>query len=76
MVILDAGTDREDKVILVSENDLFFTLGSATFSARNENLGPLPNTNIHQFSGKYGLRKHFWPLESRFHMRKSEKKGP
>ena len=43
MVILDAITESEDKVILVSENDLFLTLGSATFSARNENLRPLLN---------------------------------
>ena len=27
-------------------------------------------------SGKYGLRNHFWPLESVFLMRKSDKKGP
>ena len=27
-------------------------------------------------SGKYGLRNHFWPLESHFLMRISEKKGP
>ena len=59
MVILDAGTEKEDKVILVSENDLFLTLGSATFSARNENLRPHLNTNIPLNSGKYGLRNHF-----------------
>ena len=57
----------------VSENDLLLTLGSATSSARNENLRPLLITNIPQFSGKYGLRNHFWPLESRFLRRKSEK---
>ena len=33
-------------------------------------------TNIPLISGNYGLRDHFWPLESRFLMRKSEKKGP
>ena len=26
--------------------------------------------------GNFGIRNHFWPLESRFFMRKSEKKGP
>ena len=59
----------------VSENDLFFTLGSGTSSAQNENLWPLLNTNIPLISGKYGLRNHFWPLEveSRFLMRKIEK---
>ena len=41
-----------------------------------ENLRPLLNTNIPLISGKYGLRNHFWPLESHFLMRKSEKKGP
>ena len=40
---------------LVSENDLFLTLGSGTTSARNENLRPLLNTNISLISGKYGL---------------------
>ena len=30
MVILDAITESEDKVILVSENDVFLTLGSRT----------------------------------------------
>ena len=46
------------------------------FSARNENLWPLLNTNIPRISGTYGLRNHFWPLESCFLMRKSKKKGP
>ena len=44
-----------------------------TSNARNENLRPLFNTNIPPISGKYGLRNHFWPLESCFLMRKSEK---
>ena len=48
---------------------------SGTSSARNKNLRPLLNTNIPLISGKYGLRNHFWPLESRFLMRKSEEKG-
>ena len=52
---------------------LFLTLGSGTSSARKENLRPLLNTNIPLISGKYSLRNHFWPLESRFLMRKSEK---
>ena len=47
---------------------------SGTSSARNENQRPLFNRNIPLISGKYGLRNHFWPLESRFLMRKSEKK--
>ena len=68
-------TESEEKVILVSENDLFLTLGLGTSSARNENLRPLLNTNIPLISGKYGLRNHFWPLESRFLMRKNEKKS-
>ena len=41
--------------ILVSENDLFLTLGLGTSSAWNENLRPLLNTNISLISGKYGL---------------------
>ena len=65
----------EEKVILVSENDLFLTLGLGTSNARNENLRPLLNTNIPLISGDYGLRNHFWPLESRFLMRKNEKKS-
>ena len=43
---------------------------------RNKNLRPLLNRNIPLISRKYGLRNHFWPLESVFLMRKSEKKGP
>ena len=61
--------------ILVSENDLFLTLGLGTSNARNENLRLLLNTNIPLISGNYGLRNHFWPLESRFLMRKNEKKS-
>ena len=49
---------------------------SGTSSARNENLRPLLNTNIPLISVKYGPRDYFSPLESRFLMRKSEKKGP
>ena len=59
--------------MLVSENDLFLTLGAGTSTARNENLRPLLNTNIPLISGKYGFRNHFWPPESRFLMSKSEK---
>ena len=33
-------------------------------------------SNLPLISGKYGLRNHFWPLESVFLMRKSEKRGP
>ena len=68
-------TAAEEKVILVSENDLFFTLGLGTSNARNENLRPLLDTNIPLISGNYGLRNHFWPLEIRFLMRKNEKKS-
>merc|ERR1712012_1095254 len=35
-------------------------------------LRPLFNTNIPPISGKYGLRNHFWSLESGFLMRKRE----
>ena len=47
---------------LVSENDIFLTLGSGTSNARNENLRPLLKTNIPIISGKFGLRNHFLPL--------------
>ena len=50
------------KVIL----DLILTLGLGTSSARNENLRPLLDRNMPLISGKYGLRNHFWPLESCF----------
>ena len=43
-----------------------------TSNARNKNLRPLFNTNIPPISGKYGLRNHFWSLESGFLMRKRE----
>ena len=46
---------EKEKVIL----DLFFTLGSGTSRAQNENLIPLLNTTIPLISGKYGLRNHF-----------------
>ena len=55
-------------------NGLFLTLGSG--SAWNENLRPLLNTNIPLISEKYGLRNHFWPLESGVLISKSEEKGP
>ena len=54
-----ARTESEEKVILVSENDLFLTLGLGTSSAGNGNLRPLLNKNIPLISGKYGLRNHF-----------------
>ena len=65
----------EEKVILVSENDLFLTLGLGNSNARNENLRPLLNKNIPLISGNYGLRNHFWPLESCFLMGENEKKS-
>ena len=43
-----------------------------TSNARNKNLRPLFKTNIPPISGKYGLRNHFWSLESGFLMRKRE----
>ena len=57
-------------------NKRYVSNGSGTSSAWNENLRPLLNRNISPISGKYGLRNHFWPLESGFLMRKSEKKSP
>ena len=54
-----ARTESEEKATLVSENDLFLTLGSGTSGEQNENLRPLFNTNIPIISGKYGLRNHF-----------------
>ena len=50
-----------------------FGSGLRSSSARNENLRPLLKTNIPLIRGKYGLQNHFWPLESRFLMRKGEK---
>ena len=68
--------ESKEEVILVCENDLFLTLGSGTSSAQNENQRPLLNSNLPLISGKYDPRNHFWPLEGRFLMRKSEIKGP
>ena len=51
---------------------LFLTFRMDTSNARNKNLRPLFNTNIPPISGKYGLRNHFWSLESGFLMRKRE----
>ena len=51
---VSARTESEEKATLVSENDLFLTLGSGTSGAQNENY-----TNIPLISGKYGLRKLF-----------------
>ena len=75
-MMIIARTESEEKALLVGESGLFLTLGSGTSSARNKNLRPLINRNISLISGKYDLRNHFWPLESGFLMRKSEKKGP
>ena len=52
-------------------SDLFLNL-----DVLNEILRLLLNTNIPLISGKYGLKNHFWPLESGFFVRKSEKEGP
>ena len=61
-----ARTESEEKTLLVGESGLFLTLSSGTSSARNENLRPLFNRNISLIRGKYGLKNHFWPLESPF----------
>ena len=45
-----------------------------TSGARNENIGPLFNTNIPQISRKCGLRNHFWPLGIAFLMRNMRKR--
>ena len=50
--------------------------GLGTSLAQNENLRPLFNKNVPLYSGKHGLRNHFWPLEIGFLTRKSEIKGP
>ena len=55
-----------------SQEGLFLTFRMGTSNARNKNLRPLFNTNIPPISGKYGLRNHFWSLESGFLMRKRE----
>ena len=67
----DRQGESEEKFLI----DRFLTLCSGTSCTCNENLRPLLNRNIPLISGKYGLRNHFWPLESRFIMGKSEKKG-
>ena len=61
-VVLDFRTESEEKPKMT----LFLTFGSGTSSAQNKNLRPLLYTNIPLISGKYGIRNHFWPLESRF----------
>ena len=71
-----AQTESEEKAQLASESGLFLTLGSGTSSGRNKNLRPLLNRNIPLVSGKYGVKNHFWPLQSVFLERESEKKGP
>ena len=60
-IMLDNGTRPKHVAnkLLVSENDLFLTVGLGTSNARNENLRPLLNTNIPLISGNYGLRNHF-----------------
>ena len=58
--------------ILSWKRGLFLTFRMGTSNARNKNLRPLFNTNIPPISGKYGLRNHFWSLESGFLMRKRE----
>ena len=61
---------RVRNTTLVSENGHFLTSG-----ARNEDRRPLLRKNIPQISWRYDLRNHFWPLESVFFIRKSEKKA-
>ena len=72
----DVPKKRSIEALLVGESGLFLTLGSGTSSARNENQRPLFNRNIPLISGKYGLRNHFWPLESRFSHEEKWEKGP
>ena len=43
-------SESEEKAILISEDDLFLTLGLGTSSARNENLIPLLNKNTPLFT--------------------------
>ena len=47
----------------------FFKMAFTSLSKTTSQLEHIPN-------GKYVLRNPFWPLESSFLMRKSEKKGP
>ena len=62
----------EEKTLFQLKKWLFLTSRMDTSNARNKNLRPLFNTNIPPISGKYGLRTHFWSLESGFLMRKRE----
>ena len=50
-------SESEEKAILISEDDLFLTLGLGTSSARNENLIPLLNKNTPLFT--WGPNWHF-----------------
>ena len=62
----------DKKVVKIETTwDELFSLSLGKKRKKNSLL----NTNIPLISGICGLRNHFWPLESRFLMRKSEKKG-
>ena len=61
--------------VLLAQGSLFSDL-FLNLDVLNEILRLPLNTNIPLISGKYGLKNHFWPLESRFFVRKSEKEGP
>ena len=63
---------RQSQSLFKLKKGLFLTFRMGTSNARNKNLRPLFNTNIPPISGKYGLRNHFWSLESGFLMRKRE----
>ena len=65
-------SESEEKSLFKLKKGLFLTFRMGTSNARNKNLRPLFNTNIPPISGKYGLRNHFWSLESGFLMRKRE----
>ena len=65
-------SESEEKSLFKLKRGLFLTFRMGTSNARNKNLRPLFNTNIPPISGKYGLRNHFWSLESGFLMRKRE----
>ena len=67
-----AHSESEEKPPFQLKKWLFLTFWMGTSNARNKNLRPLFNTNIPPISGKYGLRNHFWSLESGFLMRKRE----
>ena len=63
--ILITSSESEEKATFTFYSCCFILRSDAS-RARNENLRPLLSTNIPPISGNYGLRNHFWPLESGF----------